>query len=49
MKGAWKWKICAKDANETEGRHANRVAAFNNLGTLRQNCTGDPGLVEVEI
>jgi putative DNA primase/helicase len=49
MKGAWKWQLAVKDANETKGRHADRVAAFGNLGTLRQNSTGDPGLVEVEI
>jgi putative DNA primase/helicase len=49
MKGAWKWKLPTKDANETEERHANNVAAFGNLGTLRQNSGGDSGLVEVDV
>lgn len=49
MKGAWKWQLYTKDANETEDRHANRVAAFGSLGTLRPNPVSDSGVVEVEI
>jgi putative DNA primase/helicase len=49
MKGAWVWKLPTKDANKTEERHANNVAAFGNLGTLRQNSGAHSSLVEVEI
>jgi putative DNA primase/helicase len=35
MKGAWMWKPPTKGANNTKERHANNVAAFENLGALR--------------
>lgn len=37
MKGGWLWKLPPKNANNTEERQGKDVAAFGNLGNLRQD------------